>query len=154
MGIAAVCGYFSYPIVGFIVAGIGAFAARFSLTTSAVVRGKQKITKGRRILAKLPPATLDIVLIALVVLSATRLETISALFAALVLFGLLRLAVVPPAGSPSQKLQQLFEDRGVLAFALCACLIFGKLILAIQIFACLLLALLLYQTYSARITRA
>ena len=80
----------------------------------------------------------------------TRGAHIGALFAILVLLGLMRLAA--NAGDGARL--EFVEDRGVLALLLGAGYLFGQLVPVIQVLALLMLVLLMAQTYSARLTRA
>ncbi|MXO90331.1 hypothetical protein [Pontixanthobacter aquaemixtae] len=152
LALALVSGYFGFPIAGFVAAALAAFAARFSLTISAILRGSGDQTKGGKILAKLPPAVLDLVLMVLVIQTVEPAAQTAALFAVLMLFGLLRLGVVSTAPSRPGKWRELLEDRGVLSGILGVGLAFGQLTVVIQLLAAFLLIALLVQSYSVKLT--
>lgn len=154
MAAAVMCGYFTYPIVGLFAVSIAAFAVRFSLTMSSVTEGPHGRTKGGNIITTLPPVLVDLVLVFLVLASASPVGMGSALFAVLMLVGLLRLSVAPKLQPSVSMIGSFLQDRGVLAVAFAALLAFGHLVAGLQIIAGLLLLLLILQTYAVKLTRA
>ncbi len=153
-GVAVLCGYLGYSAAGFALAAIAAFAFRFGGAISRILKGRIARTGVRRILSILPAVLLDAALIALAWYSVVESVQVSALFAVTILVGLLRLAAEQHGPNGSTKLQDLFEDRGVLAVVLGIGLVAGQLVPVIQLLAVLVLIFLLFQTYSLRITRA
>ena len=152
--VAVLSGYLGFGAAGFLITALAAFAARFVATIFTVTHRRDDVRKGVKILAVLPPAMVDLTLIALVTFSVSRDLVISALFAVLMLVGLLRVAVVVAGGAGASKLQDALEDRAMHAFLLAAAFALGQLVAATQIFAVALLGWVLVQTYLARLTRA
>lgn len=151
---AVLCGYFTYPVVGLVAVSIAAFAVRFSLTMSLVTGGPHGQTNGGSIIATLPAVLVDLILVFLVLASVPPVAMGSALFAVLMLVGLLRLSVAPKWQLSAPMIGSFLQDRGVLAVAFAALLAFGHLVTGLQIIAGMVLLLLILQTYAVKLTRA
>ncbi|MDN3645334.1 hypothetical protein QWY75_03815 [Pontixanthobacter aestiaquae] len=152
--IALLSGYFGYAAVGFVLAAIAAFAFRFGSAIFSILNGRVARTGARRVLKVLPGLLLEAALIALAWYSVEASERVPALFAIVILLALLRLAAEWQRTHGFPEMRDMFEDRGVIGIILAIGVLVGQLVPVIQVFAALVMLVLLFQTYSSRITRA
>ena len=146
--------FLNYPVSGLLVTALAGFTGRFSGTLSSILAGSATQSRIKKIWQTVQPIVIDVLLLALIVVSVSSRLASGAFFAAFMTLGLIRLIEHPSLAIFPSKLRELLADRAILAVFLAGGMLTGNITLALQLFAGLLLLLILLLFYRPKLTQA
>ncbi|MXO56916.1 hypothetical protein [Pontixanthobacter gangjinensis] len=152
--VAAALTYFTYSVAGLLVTALAGFAGQFSGTLLSMLMTNSSRSRTRAIWSVFRPVLIDLLLLALIVVSVPSRHAADAFFAAFIMIGLIRLIEMPKITIFSKNMRELLADRATLSLFLAGGMIFGNIIILLQVFAALSLLSVLVWFYWPRLTQA
>ncbi|MFZ1741959.1 MAG: hypothetical protein WAT93_03850 [Pontixanthobacter sp.] len=152
--VAAGCSVMVFPLAGLVSLAGASIVQRFGITFAKLYRGEQVQSQGGRWWAAFQSLSLDLLLIVLTVISVPSRHRAGAAFAAFVAMGLIHLIEIQGDKIFRPKLRELLSDRTLLALLLVAGLTLGNITVILQLFASLLMVVMLTTFYGPKLTRA
>lgn len=154
LGVAGICAWFVQPLAGFAATLLAVFSSKFAQTVSNTISKPGPRSRWQSVRAQLQPPTVDAVLILLISVSVPAALLSAALFAAIVVIGMMRIVENLPERAVPRALVESASDRSTLAIFCMTFVLFGKLVVGIQLVTVILLVLILVQTYRVKLTAA
>jgi len=154
LGVAGICAWFVQPLAGFAATLLAVFSSKFANTVTKAISKQGSQSRWKSIRAQLQPLTVDTVIILLIGVSVPSALLAAALFAAIVVIGLMRIVENLPERAFPKTLVEAASDRSTLALFCMTSVLLGKLVVGIQLVAVILLVLILVQTYRVKLTAA